>query len=519
MSKSVSQTAILKNRSVLNRLFIRSLLVLFIGAAVVVFLNGVSAQDPARATPLSPTSFRINERITYNVSFGRAANAAYAEIYAVSRGKIGERDAVELRSKVKTLDLTSAAFYLFDETRTTFAAADTGLPLYIVRTTTDTGAPKETVENYLQAPNPNFDLLSLIYQARNASGSGTFSLQEDDKVYSVIFAPGVSEKVKTDAGEFDTTVSGVQSDYFTQHGILDLRINFSVDEDRLPVLIRFKTAKGEFRASMASVQMIEPEKEPIPLATPTPATRPTPKPVATPTPVVVNQALLPELSFVLGETLEYAVSANGQPVGNITLQAKERKPSGIAQDSLLLQASVTGATGQGMSLFKAGDTVKALVNPDTLSPQQLEIKFTGSLGVFNQTAMFDQRTGAVMTANGARIEAPVGTHNLLSLFYAIRSFNLKPSKDPKNPVNDTRVAVFWSDRPYIFTLRPSDANLITLQGEKVSAQLVSIITGNQQLDQLALKIWLGNGQDRIPLRFTAGMYQADLVSHTVIPPK
>jgi hypothetical protein len=117
------------------------------------------------------------------------------------------------------------------------------------------------------------------------------------------------------------------------------------------------------------------------------------------------------------------------------------------------------------------------------------------------------------------IDIPVGTHSLLSLIYAMRSFNLKPSKDLTNPVNDTKVAVFWDKLPYVFTLRPADANIINLRGERISAQQISINTGNPQLDSLGLRLWLSNDERRVPLRFSVGAYQADLVAETVEQPK
>ena len=96
----------------------------------------------------------------------------------------------------------------------------------------------------------------------------------------------------------------------------------------------------------------------------------------------------------------------------------------------------------------------------------------------------------------------------------MRSFNLKPSRDLTNPVNDTRVAVFWTDRAYIFTLRPANIEEILFDGEKVKAQLITINTGNPQLDQLALKVWLSTDERRVPLRFSAGAFQADLTTVT-----
>lgn len=514
---------------VFNRLHWRlsALLFLFLFAAGAFFiLRNVSAQSQVKTQFDSPTPFRIGEHITYNVSFEKFNNAAFAEIYAVSRGKLGERDAVELRSKIKTNELVSAAFYMLDESRTTFASAETGLPLYIRKIFNASVSQKETINNFTVTPTLNNDLLTLVYRARAAGGVGNFTLQEDDKIYAVSISNALDKKdksdvgrIKTDAGVFETTVSTVQSDYLTENGISDLRVNFSADERRIPVLIKFKTAKGNFRASVASLQMVEQETSAEPIAAAPQPTRlpPTPKPTATPTPYVENEPLLNELPFDLGETLDYRVSNNGQLLGLVTLQAKERRQF-LGKDSLLLAATVT-ETQPGQQVLVLNNGITAHVNPDSLAPQQIDLKFTGVLSQFNNTAQFDQRTGFVTYNSMTRAEVPVGTHSLLSLAYAIRSFNLKPSKDPNNPVNDTRVAVFLDTKAYVFTLRPSTADLINLQGEKISAQLISITAGNPAIDQLNLRLWLTNDEKRLPLRLAAGTYQADLISEKQISPK
>ena len=91
----------------------------------------------------------------------------------------------------------------------------------------------------------------------------------------------------------------------------------------------------------------------------------------------------------------------------------------------------------------------------------------------------------------------------MSLAYAIRSFNLKPSKDRKNPVNDTRVAVFLDSDANVFILRPSNADIINLKGEKIPAQLISISTGDPQIDILNLRLWLSIDDKRRPFAFCA----------------
>lgn len=494
------------------------LIVVFFGAIAFYNFQIVAAQFPGKIQTLPPTPFRIGERLTYNVSFANLNNVAYAETQVVSRGRLGEKDAVELFSKIKTNELVSA-FYLIDETRTTFAAADSGMPLYVRKIDNKEITPKETIYNYTVNQTAYNDLLTVIYQVRNAGGNGTFAFQEDDKTYNAVFLnTGKIEKFKNATGEFDTSISTVESNFLTEHDIKNLKINFTTDEARIPLLIRFATTKGTFRAEIASIQMTEPEisTSPTPIVAQTPRPQITPKPVVTPTPYIENLPLSKDLPFVLGETLEYQVTNSGQVIGLVALQAAERKQYS-GQDSLLLTATATG-TQLNQKILKLNDTVRAQVNPESLAPQQIELKLNGSLSQFNQQILFNQASGLAISNNGNQMEIPVGTHSILSLAYAIRSFNLKPSKDLTNPVNDTRVAVFLDAKSYVFTLRPATASIINLRGETVAAQLISISTGNPTIDQYNMRLWLSNDDKRLPLRFTFGTYQADLVSERLIEP-
>jgi len=214
-----------------------------------------------------------------------------------------------------------------------------------------------------------------------------------------------------------------------------------------------------------------------------------------------------ELNFNLGESLDYRVTAAGQPAGIITLSAKERKQVN-RQDTLFLTAVVT-AVDPNSQLLTLGDHVQALVDPETLAPRSVESKFNTTLAALNQNAVFDQRSGQIMSG-GQPVEAPLGTHTLLSLIYAMRSFNLTASGNPSAAVNDTRVAGFWNGRMLIFSLRPGKPESITLNGQKILSQPVSITSGDPQLDGLAPKVWLST-DTRVPLRFSAGTLQADLI--------
>lgn len=482
-------------------------------AVLVVVAVGVSNfVDPSRteAANAEHAEIRVGEKITYTVSFGKFTDVAYAELYAVSRGKLADREAVELHGRFKTLDFVSAAFYLVDESRTTFADAESGMPIYTSVVQNAGGLPKEFITNNLATPALGFDVVSLLYRMRLTGGNGALTLFEDGKSYLVTMQVIGSEKVKTDAGEFDTSVSSIQSDYLTERGLKEMRVNLSNDEARIPVMFRFKTAKGEFKAVAASVQLApEPTSTPVILQSPLP-TPALPRPVATATPFVDNQPLAAELAFQLGESLEYSVSSAGQPVGTIVIEAKERKLF-EGRDSLLLKATATRTT-QANRTFGQNDFLSAQVNPETLAPRRSEMRSSGLLSIFNQTAQFDPMSGAIVINGTTLVDSPIGTHSLLSLFYAVRSFNLKPSKDSKNPVNDTRVAVLWENQPYVFTLRPSELEVITMRGQKFPAQLISISTGNPTLDSLGMRIWLGNDERRLPLKFAIGTYEAEMVT-------
>lgn len=483
--------------------------------AAIVALNSLAFSQNGPAEGL----FRIGERLTYTVSLEKFANVAFAEMYVVSSGMIGTADAVEIRTRGRTLDFASAAFYSLDRSRTVFASTISGLPLFIRHTDHSTGLPKESTSDFLLTPTPNFDLATLIYAIRRGPGTGTTRLQEGDRTYTVSYQQTGVETVTTDAGTFETSLITVQSEYFTEMGLRDVRINLSSDNARIPVLFRSKTEKGQLRMAIAGISndapVVQASTPVVPTATPRRV--PTPKPSPTPRPYVPNLPLASDLAFVLGETLEFKITSAGMDLGTLVMRAEERNQFEGA-DSLLISARLANLVGTNPTLGNGGEIV-ARVDPETLASQRIEVKFSGTLASANHTAVFDQRTSTVNFGSGAPIDAPVGTHSLLSLVYALRSFNLKPSRDLTNPVNDTRVAVFWIDRTSIFTLRPSSVEVITLAGEKVSGQQISVTTGIQSIDQLAPKLWLGTDERRLPLRFTIGTYQLELVSSEVSPPQ
>jgi hypothetical protein len=485
-------------------------------AVIAIFMaaaGGLVSADSAG----SSDSYKAGERLTYTISFNNKDSAAYAEIRVVSKGTLEGRDAIELFGKLRSLDILSAAFYLWDEARTTYVSADNGYPIYI-RSVSNTGIlPIETVKNHLAAPSTKLDLLSMIYKVRQSKGVGTFEVQEADRTFTLDFTTAGAETVTTEAGQFETGISTVTGPYLTELGIRDFKVNLSSDERALPVLVRLKTAQGEFTARLASVQDLTPEPDISPSAEtpkPTPALTPTPEP--TPRPYVENLSLSSDLPFELGETLRYRVTKKGAPVADVTVQAKERKLN-QGTDSLLLSASAD-SLGSANDLFGPQDSVLSWVDPETLAPFSYSLKFSAGLASFNQSAVFDQTAGTVSMQGGDVVQVPVGTHNIISLAYAVRAFNLRANPDADSPVNDTRVAIFVGGAPVVLTLRPSNVEQIETFGTKRAAQMITVKAGIPAIDGLNIRFWLSADGRRIPVKLVVGDYQAELMSVKTEPP-
>ncbi len=466
----------------------------------------------------APTMFRVGERVTYAISFDNYPTAGTAEIQVVSRGRLGTKDAVEISGRFRTQDLFSAAILLVDETATTIVAADSGMPLFVKRTNLASGLAKERTENYTLTPATGYDMLSMIYRIRYSDTAGAFTLVENGRSYAVTYGPLGAERIQTAAGDFDSTIISLQSDYFTEQGMRDVRVNIESGGDRVPLMFRAKLQNGELKAAASSIQNIAAQAEnvPVPVVSPTPLPTPVATPIPTPEPYIDNAPLSPDLAFELGEVLQYRVTSGGVTVGSLVLNAKERKQiNGL--DTLVLSADLSetnAASGLGKN-----NKITAHVDPLTLLPRQVDIGFTGQLARFSSSAMFDPNKGSVTVMGTPPVEVPAGTHSVISLIYAMRSFKIAPSPDPNSPVNDTRVAVFWDGRSHVFYIRPSAVEIPDATGRVKPAVLATITTENSQLNQLNLKTWIDiTDRRRLPVRFTIGPFTFDLEARSVVRP-
>ena len=101
----------------------------------------------------------------------------------------------------------------------------------------------------------------------------------------------------------------------------------------------------------------------------------------------------------------------------------------------------------------------------------------------------------------------MGTHDLISVFYALRSFNLTPPRR-------TAVSLLVNNRPLTLFITALKRESIQLGGQQLPAIQLSLTTDEQVGDRYSLRLWVSDDRRRLPLRLTAqtkiGAVRADL---------
>jgi len=125
----------------------------------------------------------------------------------------------------------------------------------------------------------------------------------------------------------------------------------------------------------------------------------------------------------------------------------------------------------------------------------------------NQTLTYDQNVGAVVVDNSMKLDVPVGTHDYVSFFYGLRTFNLTPKKR-------NAVSVLVENKPKTLFVEALKKETIQLGSRSVSAIALSITSDDPQPDVYQLRMWISDDRQRLPLRLTCvtklGPLRADL---------
>jgi uncharacterized protein DUF3108 len=474
------------------------------------------SKDTVIVLPFSSAPYQVGERLTYNVTFSNFSDAAHVELFIAGRGTFFNRDGLQLRAHVETMGVVNAALYSLNNDYTTYIEPESGLPYrsqQVIREgarTTDTSNDYNLPVGVSAIParvafSGPYDFLSIFYRMRAlplTDASYFFTVRQDTEQYEVELQVQGRQLVKTNVGSFNTIVTQLKVRNNSAADKYRTRIYFSDDSRHVPVLITAQHPSGEIRAELVSSELPN---------TPPPTTVVAPPPVTQPltntTGAPLTGAALLGLPFAAGEQLNFNVflGAVQTAAGTATFQVRPRAKY-FNRDGLLLavQAQTTGAAAR---LFVANDQINTYVDPTTLLPFRIEMNLREGRRRVNKTLTIDQEHGNATVDKGTRIEIPVGTHDIVSVFYALRSFNLAPPKR-------NAVSFLVEDRPRTLFITSLKRETIELGGQRIPAIQLSLTTDDPQSDKYLLRLWVSEDNRRLPLRLTAkteiGPLRADL---------
>jgi Protein of unknown function (DUF3108) len=468
----------------------------------------------------SPAPYRIGERLTYNVDYSNFPSAAHVQLQVVSRGVYFGRDAIQLQAHVETTGVINVALFAINNDYTTFIDPGTGLPIRSQLITHEGTRSYESFVDFGQIADPEtssakqptiggtYDFLSAFYRMRAlplAEGASySLSVRGEGTTYSIELKIVNRESVKTSVGSFNTLVAQARTSNNTS--LRDVKVYFSDDDRHLPVLLTAKVGSGELRAELASTELITPP--PIPVPTPTaqvvPAASPTPLARPTPGTVAINE----EWPFKVGEQLNYQVflGSSNVAVGVANFQVSGRSRY-FDQEGLLVSVKAQ-TSGAAARLFVANDQINSYVDPKSLLPYRTEFNLVEGRRRVNQTVTFNQDNGSATTGKGEKIDIPVGTHDYISFFYAVRTFDL-------NPPRRNAISMLVENKPKTLFISSVKREVIQLSNQKIPAIALALTTDDPQSDKYQFRLWVSDDKRRLPLRITCatelGPLRADLV--------
>lgn len=499
-------------------------------AALVLALTTVHAQQQPEivVAPFNAAVYRVGERLTYDVTFAQFVSAAHVEMFVAGRGRYFDREGIELRAHVETSGVVNVALLSLNNDYVTYVDAATGLPYRSQTVARESGRTSEASRDYNQPAGTDaipgkrageivgtYELLSAIYRLRAmplAEGmSFSVNVRNDSQDYEADIKITGRQLIKTNVGSFNTFVARVSA---SSGPLSNIRVYLTEDEWHVPVLVTAKHKDGEIRAELSSSQLTAPP--PAAAATPPPRVVPPSDgkalvPVPTTTPASATRLNLP---FNVGEELNYQVflGAMTQAFGSATFSVAARGRY-FNRDGLLLQATAQ-TTNAGARVFYVNDKISSYVDPETLLPFRTEMNFAEGTWRNTRGYSIDQNRGAVTTDARTRIEIPVGTHDLISLLYAIRTFDLSPPSTALSQPKRNAISILAINQPRTLFVTSQKRETIELNGQKVPALLLTLSSDDGTADRLQLRLWVGDDWRHLPLRIAAvtplGPVRADL---------
>ncbi len=471
--------------------------------------------SPAEA-PFNINAYRVGEHLTYNVNYSKFVSAAHIELVVAGRDNFFGHEGIQLKAHVETKGVVNVALLSINNDYTTYVFPESGLPYRAQHVVRQSGRTTEASVDYNQTASParlnsgetagTLDLLSAVYRVRamplSPGASYYTTVKNDAEEYRAQIKVDGREMIKTSVGSFDAIATHVKMKSGPDY---DIQAYFSDDEWHIPVLVTARYRGTDIQIELAA-SVVTPPQRTAPARTVVVPTTPTPRP----TPSSTQTSAPLDLPFKVGEQLNYRVylGKSTTPIGSLNFEVKTRGRF-FNRDGLQIIGSVQT---EGAAPIAIKDQIISYVDPTSLLPFRTELNF--SEGKWRQIRSYNinQDLGAA-TVEGARerVEIPVGTHDLVSALYSLRTFDLTPKKSDS-------ISAMAIHRPRTLTVTTLQRETIDLGGQKIATIMLQLTTDDPQRDRLQIRIWVGDDGRHLPLRIAAvtemGAVHADLI---VIP--
>jgi hypothetical protein len=224
-----------------------------------------------------------------------------------------------------------------------------------------------------------------------------------------------------------------------------------------------------------------------------------------------NTDISSDLPFKVGEQLNFNffLGTSPQPVGVATYHVRARNRY-AGRDGFWLSATMSTSNAL-QQVFPVTDKIETYVDAKSLLPFRSQLQIREGNHRLQGVVSLDQERGSATVTDGSTIEIPVGTYDLVSVIYALRSFDLAPPKR-------NAVSLLINKRPRTLFITSLKRETIELGGKRIPTYQLALATDEAQGDRLQLRLWVGADRRRLPLRITAttplGPVRADL---SIIP--
>lgn len=463
---------------------------------------------PVLNAPASTRPFQVGEKLSFNVSWANFVTAARLELEVTGQGAFFGQQGYQLSTKVATLGYVRTLFNEIDNQYISYIDARTLLP-YRTDNATRQGkiSEDETVtidqqrrlarfgdQSELALPSETFDLPSLVYALRlREFGEGVkatkFTALFGKHLVDIEAQVKNRERITTQAGNYDAIRIDLKAR--TKDKVeYNVRVWFSDDKQRLPLVIQSKPSFGEIRAELTQVsinpQLNKANLIAINTAPPEIVSR-DPK-IALETAEATPSEFESSLPFAVGERVSYDVEwLNLGNIGKVNLAIQRR---GKLDNHVVFEMVGDLATiGSARSIINLDDKFKSYVQVDSLAPIRTETQIIE--GQRRKDIVATYKDNSVRLDNGTHFDVKPRTLDLVSLFYAVRASQLTVGS------NQTFHFIDANHRPRAVTIKIVKQEAInSALGTRDTLQLDII---NQENNQLMAQAWITNDAKRLPL--------------------